>query len=76
MAAQVGHEPREGFVIVIADDGERIVMGGEVGLELTPPTLGALEHERRVDLVRTVRDPLAKPFTAREREGEIGRAHV
>ncbi len=69
MAAEVGHQARQLAIVVPAHDGERIGMDRQILLQLPAPGRAALEHQRRVELVGAVVDPLLQPLTARLGEG-------
>ena len=71
VAAEVGHEAGERGIVVPAHDGERIGMDGEVVLELPPPGRAALEHQRRVEHVGAVVDPLLEALAAGLGEGAL-----
>ena len=71
VAAEIGHEAGERGIVVPAHDVERIGMDGEVVLQLPPPGLAALEHQRRVEHVGTVVDPLLEALAAGLGEGAL-----
>jgi hypothetical protein len=58
VAAEIGHEAGERGIVVPAQKRQRVGMDGEVVLQLSPPRGTALEHQRRVDHVGAVVDPL------------------
>ena len=71
VAAEVGHEAGQRRIVVPAHDVERIGVDGEVVLQLAAPGLAALEHQRRVEHVGAVVDPLLEALAAGLGEGTL-----
>ena len=71
MPAEVGHELGERGVIVPAHDRQGIGMDGELFFQLPPPGRPALEHQRRVEHVGAVVDPLLETLAAGLGEGPL-----
>ncbi len=68
VAGEIGHQPRQLLVRARRDQPRhvtrRIVVAADLVVEALAPGRAALEHQRGVELVRAVVDPLPQPLAA------------
>ena len=63
--AEIAHQPRELLVGTLLDQPGNRALIAELVREALAPRGAALEHQRRIELVRAVVDPFAQGFAAR-----------
>ena len=69
VAAEVGHQPRKLVVGTPLDQRRHGALVAEIVEKPLAPGRAALEHERRIELVRAAIDPAPQPLAARLGEG-------
>src|SRR5712691_4798784 len=65
VAGEVGHQPRQLLVGPRLDQPRDLALVADLVDEPLAPSGAALEHQRRVELVRAIVDPLPQPLAAR-----------